>query len=97
MIPSKFKLFASEISIEINNQRCADMSAYGVSMHNEGKIILADMVDGKELPHDIKMDTYYHEKVHIILDYMGKHELSSDEVFVDTFGKLLRQSDESAE
>ena len=42
------------------------------------------------------MDTFYHEKVHIILDTMGERELSQNEKFVDTFAKLLRQSDETA-
>ena len=55
------------------------------------------MYKGEKQSESSMLDTFYHEKVHIILDAMGEHTLSSEEKFVEVFSRLLRQSDESAE
>jgi hypothetical protein len=95
-IPKSFKLFATTINIVVENQRCNDMGVYGAADYGSAEIILSTHEEGVELADDRKLDTFYHEKVHIILDSMNKPELSKDEQFVDVFAKLLRQSDETA-
>ena len=95
-IPTSFKLFATEIQICWDNKRCNDKSMYGEADYSKSLITLSN-TDGVEPLSDGKiLDTFYHEKVHIILDTMYERELSKNEKFVDQFAKLLRQADETA-
>ena len=96
-IPKSFKLFGTTINIEFDNKRMNDKGLYGESSYSESKITLADTDGTNDLSNGKIQDTFYHEKVHIILDTMHEYELSKNEKFVDIFGKLLRQSDETAE
>jgi hypothetical protein len=96
-IPKSFKLFGTTINIVWDNQKMNDKSRYGESRYSESKIILSTTDGLDNLSEGRILDTFYHEKVHMILDSMKEHELSSNEKFVDTFAKLLRQSDVTAE
>lgn len=96
-IPSSFRLFGAKINIIWDNQRMNDMKSYGLAEYSALKITLSDQENFTKLSEDKIKDTYYHEKVHMILDSMGEHELSGNEKFVDIFSKLLRQSEETAE
>lgn len=96
-IPKSFKLFATPIEVVFDNNRMQDMECYGLAEYSFSKITLADAHELKPLSEGKIMDTFYHEKVHMILDTMGERDLSENEKFVDTFAKLLRQSDETAE
>lgn len=95
-IPKSFKLFATPIEVVFDNNRMQDMGCYGLAEYSFSKITLADMYELKPLSDGKIMDTFYHEKVHMILDTMNERDLSQNEKFVDTFAKLLRQSDETA-
>ena len=95
-IPKEFKLFATTIKISWENDRMNDKQGYGEADYSQSKIMLATTNGMDKLSEDIIMDTFYHEKVHIILDSMRKYDLSKDEEFVDIFAKLLRQSDITA-
>ncbi len=96
-IPKKFKLFGSIIDVVWDNKRLNDKSLYGLSDYSRSEIILSTTHGAEDLSEDRIMDTFYHEKIHSILDAMNERELSENEKFVDVFSKLLRQSDESAE
>ena len=96
-IPKKFKVFSSTITIEFDNNRLSNEGILGDCSFNDGKITLCYTYKGNVLPIGSVVDTFYHEKIHIILDSMGEHELSQNEKFVEVFARLLRQSDESAE
>lgn len=96
-IPKKFKLFGTTINVVFDNKRMNDMSSYGVSSYSESKITLCTADAGYKLSKDKILDTFYHEKVHIILNSMQEYELSKNEKFVDIFAKLWRQSDITAE
>lgn len=96
-IPKKFKLFATTINVEWDNKGLNDRSTYGESRYGESKIILSKTQGQQNLSKDKIMDVFYHEKVHIILNTLGYNDLSSDEIFVDTFAKLFRQSVETEE
>ncbi len=95
-IPQSFKLFASTITVEFDNKRMNQTERYGESSYGERKIRLSTTQGVDGLAEDGIMDTFYHEKVHMILNTMCRDELSSDEEFVDVFAKLLRQADETA-
>lgn len=96
-IPKKFKLFGTTININFQDSRLSYQSSLGDCSYIDGEINLCREYKGKPLNKDAIIDTFYHEKVHVILDGMGEHELSANEKFVDVFSKLLRQSDETAE
>ncbi len=96
-IPSKFKLFGTTINVVWNNERMNDKGCYGLSDYGKAEINLSNTQGVDKLANDRMMDTFYHERTHIILDSMNESELSDNEKFVDVFSKLLRQSIESAE
>jgi hypothetical protein len=97
IIPKSFRLFSTKIDIVIDNERLNELKLYGQCDYGQSKIFIAEVQERKSLSNDKIKDTYYHEKVHMILDTMGEDKLSSDEKFVDLFSKLLRQSDETSE
>ena len=96
-IPKKFKLFATTINVEYDNVGLSNQSILGSCSYTDTKITLCDNYKGDILNDGTVMDTFYHEKVHVILDAMGEHKLSSNEKFVEIFSRLLRQSDETTE
>ena len=95
-IPKSFKLFTTTITILLDNQRMNNESSLGISEHTKNTITLTDKYKGNELNSDVITDTYYHEKVHTILDAMGESDLSGNEKFIEVFSRLLRQSDETS-
>lgn len=95
-IPKSFKLFATEIKIVWDNKYCNDKNMYGESDYSGSKITLSKTIGVDPLSEGKIMDTFYHERVHMILDTMSEGELSKNEKFVDQFAKLLRQADETA-
>lgn len=95
-IPKSFKLFATTWKVHWNDKKLNDRRAYGVCESFASRITLSTEQEGDKLSVDKMIDTFYHEKVHAILDTMYEYELSDNEKFVDTFAKLLRQSEETA-
>ncbi len=95
-IPSSFKLFATTVNVVYDNKRMDDIKAYGYYEHSTTKITLSNVDAVDKLSKDRQLDSFYHEKVHAILEAMHEQDLSSNEKFVDVFAKLLRQSDETA-
>ena len=96
-IPKKFQLFANTIDVVVDNDTTNNESALGLSDYTNSLISLCDNYKGAKLNEGTVVDTFYHEKVHMILDAMNDHKLSRNERFVDVFSKLLRQADESSE
>jgi hypothetical protein len=94
-IPTSFKLFGTTINVVWDNQRCNNEDAYGQFDNTRNEIMLCDKSGIKELSKDKIIDTYYHEKVHAILNSMYEFEISKREQFVEIFSKLLRQSDDT--
>ena len=95
-IPKEFKLFGNTIKVVFNEKYLNIINAYGEADYNKGIITLAKFSSNSKYSKDLIIDTFYHEKVHHILNEMGEHDLNKNEKFVDTFAKLLRQSDETA-
>lgn len=55
-----------------------------------------DMSNHSEQSDTSKVNTFYHELVHIILDSMGEKELSSNEKFVSCFAGFLTDAMDKA-
>lgn len=83
LIPTKFKLGGIDWSVE---QTTPLMGAMGATFLQDAKVQLL-----KELPRQIKEQTFCHELVHTILFAMGKPVSDHDEVFVDGFATFLHQ------
>ena len=94
-IPKSFKLFATEVKVVIDDKRTDDLKAYGYYENSTSTITLANKDGISDLSECRKLDAFYHERTHAILEAMHEHELSNNEKFVDTFSKLLRQSIET--
>lgn len=97
MIPKRFKVFASTIEVGYENTRLSNEDTLGECCYSESRISLCSEFKGKEMKTDVMEDTFYHEKVHVILDAMGEHELSANEKFVEVFSRLIRQSETTAD
>ena len=97
VIPKRFKLFGTTINVVFDNKRMNDMNCYGYWEYRSSQITLSTTDGVHELSTDRITDCFYHEKTHAILETMGEFELSKNEKFVDTFAKLLRQSDMTSE
>ena len=95
-IPKSFNLFASRINVNFDNEKLSDGNMLGNCSFTDLSITLCDEYKGESLSESVVIDTFYHEKVHTILDSMGESKLSANEKFVEVFSRLLRQSDESA-
>lgn len=95
-IPKEFKLFGTTYKVVWDNKRMNDKNYYGECDYSKSEITLSTTDGTRELSKDKVLDTYYHEKIHAILDMMHERELSKNEQFVDVFAKLLRQSDETS-
>lgn len=96
-IPKSFQLFATTVDVVFDNTKLSYDSNFGECSYSDAKITLCFSYKGEKLPESTILDTFYHEKVHMILDAMGEHEISKNEKFVEVFARLLRQSDETAE
>ena len=96
-IPKSFKLFATTVNVEFDNNMMGEREVYGDNCQSTSKIRLCDSAQGIDLSEDVIVDTFYHEKAHSILRAMGEYELNTNEKFVDIFARLWRQADETAE
>lgn len=95
-IPKSFKLFATKIEVVLDDKETNNRNILGESALFKSQILVGTKIRGDKVDEGAMMDTFYHEKVHMILDSMGKHELSKDEEFVEIFSRLLRQSEETS-
>lgn len=94
-IPTEFQLFGTTIKVLFDNDKMNTLKYYGCFDYSDSTITLSFTKGTTVLSLDRIKDTFYHEKVHAILDTMNEQELSENEKFVDVFAKLLRQSDET--
>lgn len=95
-IPTEFRLFATTIKVRWDNTRMNQKNSYGEFRYCRAQITLSTTAGVVLLDNDRIKDCFYHEKIHAILEMMKEDELSENEKFVDTFAKLLRQSDETS-
>lgn len=96
VIPKQFSMGASKVNITFDNSKLNAMEVLGIYSKDFNSIELASGENGRDYPLDTILDTFYHEKIHAIFKFIGREDLSNDEALVDTFGKVLRQTDETS-
>lgn len=81
----------------LNVERC-DNDEFGNSAMVASEIQIADICCRNQKQSDqSKVNTYYHELVHLILNNMGRTDLNNDEPFVCAFAGFLTEAMVSAE
>ncbi len=90
-IPSKYQVGGATIEVRIVD-RCEDNSI-GIAKVCAGYIEIANKYNKDDVQSDeCKVNTFYHEMTHTILDTMGYNELSQDEKFVSSFSSFLTEA-----
>ena len=90
-IPSKITIGGHDIEIR-NVIRC-DNNALGECHLIEGYIEIADgFYKEQKQSESSKLNTFYHELTHCILQTMGEHELNDNEKFVCCFAGFLTEA-----
>jgi len=91
LIPSTFNCGGQPYEVR-RVERC-DGNAVGISSYCGGFIEIADIFDKNSVQGaGNKVNTFFHELIHVILDNMGEKELSANEKFVCTFAGFLTES-----
>lgn len=90
-IPNSFNV--GGVTIDINHVERCENNALGNCLLAASRIEIANLCnkDTKQSESN-KLNTFFHELTHIILDTMGEHELSANEKFVSTFSSFLTES-----
>lgn len=90
-IPKSYKVGGTEIDVS-RVERCDD-NAFGNCFLGGGRIEIAELVNKDDkVSEDSKINTFYHELTHSILDTMGYNDLSRDEKFVCCFAGFLTEA-----
>lgn len=96
LIPIRFNVGGQTYEVR-RVERC-DSNAVGISSYCGGFIEIADIFDKNSVQGaGNKVNTFFHELIHVILDNMGEKELSANEKFVCTFAGFLTESMTTAE
>lgn len=95
-IPSKFQVGGQEMSVQLVD-KIENTSNLGQCTLARGEIIIANTWDGMQQSESSKLNTFFHELLHSILDTMAENELSRNEKFVSTFSGFLTEAIKSME
>ena len=90
MIPNKLKVGGQDIDVVFQNTNNSDKM--GECCLWNGTIKIFELYKGEFQTESSKLNTFYHELIHAILDTMGEYELSSNERFVCAFSGFLCES-----
>ena len=94
-IPKSYKVGGQEIEVR-KVERCEN-NVVGVSFLAGGYIELANKCNKcDDIPERAKVNTFYHELTHSILDTMGETDLSANEKFVNCFAGFLADAMDKA-
>lgn len=86
-LPKSFEIGGITINVIEDPHLYESHGAYGMMDMDRGKLFIEETLQG-----DTRAITFFHEKVHMILNTLGKTELNEDEAFVDSFANLLWQA-----
>lgn len=89
-IPCKLRIGGQLLEVEFPEN--IEGSKLGKCCLATGIIKIAQTFDGLKQSESSQMNTFFHEVVHAILDTMGRGDLSSDEVFVNTFAGFMTEA-----
>lgn len=87
-LPSSIRVGGQLLNVEMTEELNGKLGVCGVAV---GYIKISEMFQGKRQSESCKVNTFIHECVHCILDTMGRDDLSSDEVFVNTFASFATE------
>ena len=95
-IPTKITLGGQDVEIRIV-ERCDD-NALGMCHLAGGYVEIASSFNkDKKQSESSKVNTFYHELTHCILQMMGENELNNNEKFICCFAGFLTEAMRSAE
>lgn len=96
LIPTEFNVGGQKYEVR-NVERC-DNNSVGLSSYCGGFVEIARVFNKDDIQGEgNKVNTFFHELIHVILDNMGEKELSSNEKFVSTFAGFLTEAMTTAE
>ena len=87
-IPKYFSLGGLDYQVEIK-EFVADGKNYGEWNGATCTLSIAQKVGADKVASDRKAQTFYHELVHAILDFISREDLNNDECFVNSFAQAL--------
>lgn len=90
IIPKKFHIGGQDMKVN-EVERCENDNL-GLCCVAQGVIEIAKTFKGRTQCDSVKLNTFYHELTHSILDTMGEDELSANEKFVSTFSSFLTEA-----
>ncbi len=96
-IPKSFKLFGTTIQVVYDNDYCTNKDILGEASRTQSRITLCTSHKGRQLSRCEIETTFYHERLHLMLDLMCEWELTGNEKFVEVLSNLQRQADTMAE
>lgn len=89
-IPKSFRVGGQDVNVcEVDRFENDSIGRCNVA---GGLIEIAKTFRGCKQSDSSKLNTFYHELIHTILDTMGEHELSSNERFVSTLSSFLTEA-----
>lgn len=86
-IPSKMRIGGHDLDIKIVD-RCEDYICGNCCLAT-GMLNIGQKVKAGDQSESSQVNTFYHELTHLVLDTMGRSDLSSDETFVCSFAGFL--------
>ena len=89
-LPKRFKIAGHDFKI-IYNKNIEIEGTLGVCKFLENEIHIRTEYEGKEISEDQLFQTICHECLHAVMFVLNKHELNSDEDFIDSTSQLLWQ------
>jgi len=92
-IPTEFQLGCHIIKVEIIEE--FEDHTSGESREYNDEIIITKRSNDIIINPLVMRTTFYHELVHMILNKLGYTELSDNESFIQSFGLMLEQFDET--
>ena len=97
-IPKEITIGGQIIKIEIVDSINSYSNSLGEACLGAGFIRIANSFRNNAYKQSdgSKLNTFYHELTHVILDNMGKDELSANEEFVSSFAGFLTEALTSA-
>lgn len=89
-IPKHIRMGGQDIDVSIidhcSDYICGECCLSAGFLHIGEKLTVGDQSESS------KINTFYHELTHLVLDTMGRQDLSSDETFVSSFAGFLTEA-----
>ena len=91
-----FNIAGMKVTVNHQSEQTGN-TKFGIFNNVKNEITLFGKMDNTVINHGQRVQTFWHEVVHCILDNMGEIELSGNEKFVCTFSSFLNEVMQSAD